>query len=77
MRKKIFSADSDILIKILILVNKGLPKNEIAKELSLSNQQLRLYTAKLTDSDLIRYESELNEYIVTDSGHKYLKENKQ
>lgn len=77
MRKKIFSAESDILIKILLLVKKGLSKKDIANELSISDQRLRIYTAKLADSDLIRYETELNKYIVTDSGHKYIKENEK
>ncbi len=77
MRKRVNSADSDMLIKILLLVKKGLSKKDIAIELSLSDQQLRLYTAKLADSDFIRYETVLNEYIVTDSGDKYLKENKK
>ncbi|NOJ29749.1 MAG: hypothetical protein DA328_06225 [Nitrososphaeraceae archaeon] len=77
MRKKIFFAESDILIKILLLVKNGLSKKDIANELSISDQRLRIYTAKLADSDLIRYETELNRYIVTDSGHKYIKENEK
>jgi CBS domain-containing protein/predicted transcriptional regulator len=74
MTKKIIvlSGQSKIYSEILKLAAKPISKKKIQRELSLSHQQLRRYTAELVDKGLLHYYEKNGDFICSEKGNTYL-----
>ncbi|HEY6588229.1 MAG TPA: CBS domain-containing protein, partial [Nitrososphaeraceae archaeon] len=74
MTKKIIvlPGQSKIYSKILKLAAKPISKKKIQRELSISHQQLRRYTAELVDKGLLHYYEKNGDFICSEKGNTYL-----
>ncbi|MGZ5501782.1 MAG: CBS domain-containing protein, partial [Nitrososphaeraceae archaeon] len=74
MTKKIIvlPGQSKIYSEILKLAAKPISKKKIQRELSLSHQQLRRYTAELVDKGLLHYYEKNGGFICAEKGNTYL-----
>ncbi|MGH9982180.1 MAG: CBS domain-containing protein [Nitrososphaeraceae archaeon] len=74
MTKKIIilSGQSKIYSEILKLAAKPISKKIIQRELSLSHQQLRRYTAEMVDKGLLHYYEKNGDFICSEKGNTYL-----
>ena len=68
----ILAGQSKIYSKILELAIKPINKKKILKELSLSHQRVRRYTAELVDKGLLHYDEKNGNFIRTERGNTYL-----
>ncbi|MEW6604770.1 MAG: winged helix-turn-helix domain-containing protein [Thermoproteota archaeon] len=66
---------NDIYTSILSMAKESASKKEIAKALSISNQQLRRLTAELVDRGMLRLD-EKGMLVTTDKGHVFLQHNR-
>ena len=74
MTKKIIvlHGQSKIYSEILKLAAKPISKKKIQRELSLSHQQLRRYSAELVDKGLLHYYEKNGDFICSEKGNTYL-----
>jgi len=74
MTKKIIvlPGQSKIYSEILKLAAKPISKKKIQRELSLSHQQLRRYTAELVDKGLLHNYEKNGDFICSEKGNTYL-----
>ncbi|HET7643584.1 MAG TPA: CBS domain-containing protein [Nitrososphaeraceae archaeon] len=68
----VLRGQSKLYGEILELATEPINKQKILKELSLSHQQLRRYTAELVDKGLLHYYEENGNFIRTERGNLYL-----
>lgn len=68
----ILPGQSKIYSKILELAIKPINKKKILKELSLSHQRVRRYTAELVDKGLLHYDEKNGNFIRSERGNTYL-----
>ena len=68
----VLPGQSKIYSKILELATEPINKQKIIKELALSHQQLRRYTAELVDKGLLHYYEKNGNFVRTDRGNIYL-----
>ena len=70
------SKNNNIYASILSLARESASKKEIAKTLSMSDQQLRRLTAELVDKGMLRLDAKQGVLITTDKGHIFLQNKK-
>jgi predicted transcriptional regulator len=63
-----------IYASLLLIAKEGASKKEVAKTLSISNQQLRRLTAELVDKGMLRLDAK-GKLVTTDKGHIFLQHN--